>query len=66
MHTLAISIREFDVASLYGEALRGLDEWAARARQRHHLSALDDRLLKDIGLSRADAERESRKPFWRA
>ena len=35
-----------------------------RQRQRHDLATLDDRLLRDIGVSRADADRESRKPFW--
>ena len=36
-----------------------------RVRQRQALMALDDRLLKDIGVSRADAEHEANKPFWR-
>jgi uncharacterized protein YjiS (DUF1127 family) len=40
-------------------------EWHERSRQRRALMALDDRLLKDIGISRADAERETSKPFWR-
>jgi uncharacterized protein YjiS (DUF1127 family) len=40
--------------------------WQGRARQRAHLAALDDRLLRDIGLTRADVERELLKPFWRA
>lgn len=40
--------------------------WQERARQRHQLLVLDNRMLKDIGLSRVDAEREARKPFWRA
>ena len=36
-----------------------------RLRQRRALAALDDRLLQDIGLSRADVERECSRPFWR-
>ena len=39
--------------------------WQERLRQRRHLDGLDDRLLKDIGLSRADVVREVEKPFWR-
>jgi uncharacterized protein YjiS (DUF1127 family) len=52
------------------EAIARLGEllllWQGRARQRAHLAALDDRLLRDIGLTRADVERELLKPFWRA
>jgi Uncharacterized conserved small protein len=36
-----------------------------RHRQRHSLAALDDRLLRDVGLSRVDVSRECEKPFWR-
>ncbi|HYD29885.1 MAG TPA: DUF1127 domain-containing protein [Azospirillaceae bacterium] len=39
--------------------------WQERHSQRRHLSTLSDRLLKDIGLSRADIEHEIEKPFWR-
>ena len=39
--------------------------WQERASQRDALSTLDDRMLKDIGLSRADVFLEARKPFWR-
>jgi uncharacterized protein YjiS (DUF1127 family) len=34
-------------------------------RERQALQRLDDRGLKDIGLSRADIEGELAKPFWR-
>jgi uncharacterized protein YjiS (DUF1127 family) len=33
-------------------------------RQRQALLGLDDHLLRDIGISREEAEREGRKPFW--
>jgi uncharacterized protein YjiS (DUF1127 family) len=38
--------------------------WRTRARSRDELAQLNDQDLKDIGLSRADAYRESSKPFW--
>jgi uncharacterized protein YjiS (DUF1127 family) len=41
-----------------------LAQWQERTRQRRHLRALDDRLLRDIGISRADVEFESGKRFW--
>jgi uncharacterized protein YjiS (DUF1127 family) len=43
----------------------GLLAWLERGRSRRLLARLDDRMLHDIGLSRADVERESSKPFWR-
>ncbi len=42
-----------------------LTTWQRRASERRHLMRLDDRLLADMGLSRADVEREYRTPFWR-
>ena len=47
-------------------ALATLLTWQERAAQRHALRRLDDRMLADIALSRADVEREASKPFWRA
>ena len=34
------------------------------ARERHQLRNFDTRALKDIGLSRADAQREADRGFW--
>lgn len=48
-----------------GQTLMLLEYWAVRANQRRGLIDLPDHLLKDIGVSRADAEREGSKPFWR-
>lgn len=44
--------------------LATLAEWQERAEQRAHLARLDERMLKDIGVSAVDAWNESRKPFW--
>jgi uncharacterized protein YjiS (DUF1127 family) len=42
-----------------------LSEWRRLSRSRADLARLDDRMLRDIGLTRADAWREINKPFWR-
>jgi uncharacterized protein YjiS (DUF1127 family) len=39
--------------------------WRQRLRDRRELAAMDDRSLRDIGLTRYDVELELRKPFWR-
>ncbi len=41
-------------------------EWEERRRQRIALQALDDHLLRDIGVSRVEADSEGSKPFWRS
>jgi uncharacterized protein YjiS (DUF1127 family) len=41
------------------------DACIARSRQRRALAELDDRLLRDIGLTAYDVTREASKPFWR-
>ena len=37
-----------------------------RHRSRQSIAGLDDHLLKDIGVSFAEAEAEANKPFWPA
>ena len=39
--------------------------WLDRSRQRRQLAQLSDHMLRDIGLTRADAWAEAEKPFWR-
>jgi uncharacterized protein YjiS (DUF1127 family) len=41
-------------------------EWRLRARSRNELKNLSDRTLRDIGVSRFEAELEASKPFWMA
>jgi uncharacterized protein YjiS (DUF1127 family) len=42
-------------------ALRYMHE---RRRQRQALLKLDDHLLRDIGITREQAQREAGKPYW--
>lgn len=46
-------------------ALLTLEAWFDRHGQRQKLRELDDHMLRDIGLSRAAADHEADKPFWR-
>ena len=43
-----------------------MQEWRDRSRQRRHLASMDHHMLRDIGLSLADVEQETHKPFWRS
>jgi uncharacterized protein YjiS (DUF1127 family) len=51
---------------------RGPAAWASlrsawrRYRSRRHIAQLDSHMLKDIGVSFAEAEAEANKPLWRA
>ncbi|MCS3466897.1 uncharacterized protein YjiS (DUF1127 family) [Pseudomonas sp. JUb42] len=48
------------IKSIAGHARR----WYELHRQRQLLAGLDDCALKDLGLSRADIQSESERPFW--
>jgi uncharacterized protein YjiS (DUF1127 family) len=38
--------------------------WWRRFQERRELAGLDDRMLRDMGLSRSQAWYETSKPFW--
>ena len=40
--------------------------WQDRAAQRAALARMDERMLKDIGITRSEALQEARRPFWQA
>jgi uncharacterized protein YjiS (DUF1127 family) len=46
-------------------ALSRMLTWQERRLGRQLLRAMSDRALQDIGLTRAEVLRETRKPFWR-
>ena len=39
--------------------------WMERRRSRRHLAQLDERLLRDIGLTPGEAMEEAAAPFWK-
>jgi uncharacterized protein YjiS (DUF1127 family) len=54
-----------DLATRLDVLLAAIAVWNTRLRQRRELRQLPDRMLRDIGVTRADAEFEASKPFWR-
>lgn len=44
--------------------LKRLRRWQQLRHERQQLWRLSDATLKDIGLTRADVEREASRPFW--
>src|SRR5690606_33370408 len=48
-----------------GAAARWFAAAVERSRQRRALQHLDDRLLRDIGLTRRDVQAEIERPSWR-
>ena len=54
------------VESATSPVVTQLFTWLQRARYRQALQRLDEHMLHDIGISRADVDHETSKPFWRA
>ncbi len=59
-----------ELGALFGRGtslvFNSVGEWIERSRSRRLLASLDDRRLEDVGLTRAQADTEARKPFWSA
>jgi len=53
------------VSATLARLLRSFYAWNSRRQGNAQLLLLDDRELKDIGLSRAQALFQHDKPFWR-
>ena len=54
----------YRIGTTFGHLLDQLLTWQQRHSERRYLLTLDERMLKDIGLSQADIEQEAAKPFW--
>ena len=54
-----------DGSRLAAGAVALVGRWRMRSRTRRVLAELDDDRLRDIGLTREQARRESALPFWR-
>ncbi len=69
MYNGALTKTRLSVAALarwLAAAFALIGTWHDRARERRELARLDQRMLRDIGVSRYDAMAEVRKPFWQA
>jgi uncharacterized protein YjiS (DUF1127 family) len=59
-----LSSRLGGVQRVVALGLARLLRWHQLAHERRALLALSDHMLKDIGITRAEAEREASRPFW--
>jgi uncharacterized protein YjiS (DUF1127 family) len=54
------------IARMLRDGVNQMLTWQARIDERQFLQTLDDRMLSDMGMSRADIAREIDKGFWQA
>ena len=70
MHTSALTLLNDSprlplVASLAVRFAATVTRWERHRRSCINLSKLDDRLLKDVGLTRDQVDREVKRPIWK-
>jgi uncharacterized protein YjiS (DUF1127 family) len=53
------------MSAMHFHPLATLRQWQRRMKERRQLADLNDLMLHDIGLTRADAEFLANKPFWK-
>ena len=63
-HARSVAAFRFGIAVLR-YAIAMIAFWHGRAWQRRQLGQATAEQLEDMGLGTEDAQRESRKPFWR-
>ena len=59
-----LSNRWMAIERMIIRVLERVHHWQMISRQRSELRGLSDAMLKDIGISRADAEGEAFRHFW--
>ena len=64
-HTPSLDMRNSWFEATLQGAVQHFTAWRERAHERQLLSQLTDRELKDIRLTRQQAEVEAAKPFWK-
>lgn len=60
------SVRRQSIAARLLKAIMWVERANERHRQRQALRTMDDRMLRDLGVTRADVAHETKKPAWRA
>jgi len=63
LEALAALVQRVRTAASHG--IRVFLLWVDRAAERRQLATMNERDLKDIGITRYDALKEWQKPFWR-
>jgi uncharacterized protein YjiS (DUF1127 family) len=63
---VAANFQSTQIQASVAAAWRIVLEWRRRRHSRQQLRLLSPRLLQDFCLDPMEAEREARKPFWRA